>query len=300
MLILSNSLKKRFCKDMNIPMQIYDEPYFSERIELLDPYYNTKSKLEVFKQTLEKYNDENEYYKEYDNVKEKAISYLKENLVDFQTVDFNKYKITNQSFPSNNIYKETNIDKNFISIDMEEANFSCLKHFDKNIFPDVDNYKDFIKQFTDEEYFINSKYIRQVIFGNQNPKRQVTYQRYLMDNLLTKLLSIVNKANIVNFSNDEIVIEINDEIDASKEMLFAVVKEHSKTENIRFTTEEFMLKKAYTGYKKVYVGHSKGCQVNFKGLNSIDIIYAIREYENKEVEENDKVFLYENKLAKFL
>ena len=121
-----------------------------------------------------------------------------------------------------------------------------------------------------------------------------------MDNLLKRLLPLVNKENIVSFSNDEIVIEINDEIDANKKELFSTVQEHSETENIRFTIEEFILKKAYTGYKKVYVGHSKGCQVDFKGLNSIDIIYAIREYENKEVEENDKVFLYENKLAKFL
>lgn len=291
---MSENLKKRFCKDMNIPIQIYSEPYFSERIELLDPYYNTKSKLKVFQQTLEKYSDENEYYKEYNNVKEKAISYLKENLVNFQAVDINNYKLVNQSFSSNNIYKETNIDKKFISIDMVEANFSCIKHFDKNIFPEINNYKDFIRKFTDEEHFINSKYIRQVIFGNQNPKRQVRYQKYLMDNLLTKLLSEANKENIVSFSNDEIIIEINDGVE--KDILFNVINEYSRVENIRFTIEEFILKKAYTGYKKVYRDGS----VSFKGLNSMDIIYAIREHNNEPIKENDKVFVYENKLAKFI
>ena len=32
----SIALKKRFCKNCNLPIDLFDEPYFSERLEILD------------------------------------------------------------------------------------------------------------------------------------------------------------------------------------------------------------------------------------------------------------------------
>lgn len=290
--MLTNSLKSRFCKDMNIPIRVYDEPYFSERIELLDPYYGTKDKLIIFKQALENYENESDYYKAYNKIKDEAIDYLKENLKGFLELDMNKYRVVNQKFTSNDVYKENNIGKTFISIDIVKANFTSIKHFDTDIFPEIDTYEEFIRQFTDEEHFINSKYIRQVIFGNNNPKRQVGYQKYLMDGILTHLLTKVNPESIASFSNDEIVIKISDGI--NMDMVIDLVNQCSN--GLELKTEEFILDKAYGGYKKVY----KDGLVSFKDLNSVDIIYAIREHQEEEVEENDKVFIYENKLAKFL
>lgn len=33
-------LKKRFCKDCNLPISVFDNPYFEERIKLLDRLWN--------------------------------------------------------------------------------------------------------------------------------------------------------------------------------------------------------------------------------------------------------------------
>ena len=37
---VSEKLKERFCKDCNIPLRLYKEPYFTERLQLYDSYYN--------------------------------------------------------------------------------------------------------------------------------------------------------------------------------------------------------------------------------------------------------------------
>lgn len=38
MITLTESLKKRFCKDQNLPIKVYSEPIFTERLKLFDAY----------------------------------------------------------------------------------------------------------------------------------------------------------------------------------------------------------------------------------------------------------------------
>lgn len=49
---ISNKLKERFCKDCNIPLRLYQEPYFTSRLILYDKFYNTLSKGIVRKTEL--------------------------------------------------------------------------------------------------------------------------------------------------------------------------------------------------------------------------------------------------------
>ena len=289
---INNNLKERFCKNQGISIRIYDEPYFTERIELLDPFYNTKNKYKSFLELISKLNSDEDYYKIYNSIKNNAISYLEEKLVNFKQEDFNKYNIKNQGFSSKDIYNETNVNKVFLSIDMVKANFTVLKHYDENIFPKLETYEDFIKQFTDEEHFIESKYVRQVIFGNQNPKRQVKYEKHLMDKVLSDILEVTNEKHIMSFSNDEIVIEY---IASQFDEINSIVKKYIAQE-INLRIDKFKLEKIHTGYKKIYDDGN----VEFKNFNSIDIIFAIRKHFGQKITENDKVFVYENKLARFI
>ena len=49
-------------------------------------------------------------------------------------------------------------------------------------------WEEFISKFTENKHIINSKYIRQVILGNCNPKRHITYEKYLMNEVLDILI----------------------------------------------------------------------------------------------------------------
>lgn len=45
---LTRKLKERFCMDCKLPIKIFDEPYFMDRVQLMDPWYDTIRKLNIF------------------------------------------------------------------------------------------------------------------------------------------------------------------------------------------------------------------------------------------------------------
>ena len=53
---ISNRAKERFCKDCNIPIRLFQEPYFLDRIKLFDDFYGTVNKWIRFASGLQQYN----------------------------------------------------------------------------------------------------------------------------------------------------------------------------------------------------------------------------------------------------
>lgn len=44
----SIQLKKRFCKDCGLPIVVFDNPYFMERLQTLDPLFSCVEKFNRF------------------------------------------------------------------------------------------------------------------------------------------------------------------------------------------------------------------------------------------------------------
>ena len=204
MLGTSIQLRERFCKDCNIPLKLYQSPYFEERLKLYDPFYGTMEKWDIFLKELEKYKCEQDYFEDYNRVKEAAITSIKNTVAyqKFLTEDItNKFSIKNSAFSNHDIFKTYNDSKTFISIDMRKANFSALSCFYPEMFVGksgiAKSWEEFIGMFTDNEHIINSKYIRQVVLGNCNPKRQSIIEKHLMDNVLSYLLELVVYESVV-------------------------------------------------------------------------------------------------------
>ena len=298
---VSNRAKERFCKDCNIPIRLFQEPYFLDRIELFDKFYGTVEKWNRFVAELQKYNCEQDYFEEYNRVKDAAINSIKESesYQRFNSEDMNKFAITHKDLPNKDIFKPTNNEKIFISIDMRKANFSSLHSYDKNMFRGTDTWEDFISQFTDNEHIINSKYIRQVILGNCNPKRHITYEKYLMDQTLSLLYD-----RIVFFSNDEIVYDMTTA--SNLHMLSLVrncVEERLGTKsNIPFRVELFSLHKinGTDGYCKKIHKENGEYDIEFKCLDNYMMPFVLRHFLGEKITESDKVFYHEGLLAKFI
>jgi len=51
---ISVKAKERFCKDCNIPLRLFQEPYFADRLKLYDKFYGTISKWNLFVEELKK------------------------------------------------------------------------------------------------------------------------------------------------------------------------------------------------------------------------------------------------------
>ena len=305
MIDITLKLKERFCKDCNIPLKIYEEPYFTDRLELYDLFYQSVHKWNVFKSELKKYHCEQDYFEEYNRVKDNAINDIKNTdaYQRFNQEDMNQYSIKYVGLPSKDIFKPSNNGKLFISIDMKKANFSALRYYDKNIFRGVKTWEQFIGSYTNNHHIISSKYIRQVILGNCNPKRHITYEKFLMDQVLDCLIRDVGffVNEVVFFSNDEIVIDMENYADCIKnrDIIQKILEEHFE---FPLKTELFYLHKVNgtQGYCKEIVENLVDRSFQFKCLDGYMLPFVMRYMLNEDVTENDKVFIHEGKLAKFI
>lgn len=301
---ISTRAKERFCKDCNIPIRLFHEPYFTDRLILFDKFFETLGKWDLFISELQKYKCEQDYFEEYNRVKDSAILSIKESEAyqKFNSDDMNKYHVTHENLPNKDIFKPTNDGKSFISIDMRKANFSSLHHYSAEMFG-VNTWEEFIGRFTDNKHIINSKYIRQVILGNCNPKRHITYEKYLMDMLLTYLLEkYIPIERVVFFSNDEIVIDISDMKESEQNLLAFKIEQGLKGISIPFKVELFTLFKIHgtDGYYKEIVNTDGEKDIEFKCLDNYMMPFVIRHFLREEITDSDRVFYHEGLLSQFI
>lgn len=306
---ITEKAKERFKRDCNLPLRLFVEPYFTERLKLYDPFYGTLPNWALFMAELEKYRDEEAYFAEYNQVKENAMQSIKTNeaFLHFNEIDMNQFALKNKGFTSKDVFHPSNIGHYFVSIDMKKANFSSLKHYNRDIFG-ADTWEEFIGRFTNSVYMQKSKYIREVILGNCNPKRHITYEKHLMDELLTNLLLVVDASIVVSFSNDEIVLDITAMSYDDREKTIERVKTIVGETEVPLRVEPFRLMgvinpidKRIFGYMREVekvVGEKK--EIDFKGLNNYILPFVMRKLLNQEVKPEDMVFEHEGMLATFI
>lgn len=312
-MIITEGLKKRFAKDTNLPIKIFTEPYFSHFLDLYEAQFGARTKYNEFCELLENFESEQDYFEEYNRVKDAAITYLAENpaMQAFKNADRNLFKITNTGLPSHDIYKQTNIGRHFVSIDMKKANFTALKHYNPKIVGEKETYEDFLGMFTDSQYFKSSKYVRQVIFGNQAPGGQVVYEQYLMDIVMDAIFVHcppgIDRSSVAYFGTDEIVLDITNFVNDGKldEDLLEGLKNallSAKASRIDVRAEFFQLIKitGTSGCMRKFEFDTKDKQPDLKCVTALDMPFVIRAINGEVPKPNDFVFSYEGKLAKFL
>ena len=297
--------KERFCKDCNIPIRLFQEPYFTDRLKLFDKFYGTLEKWNIFLEGLQKYHCEQDYFEEYNRVKDAAILSIKESEAykRFNEEDMNKYRVTHENLPNKDIFKPSNDGKLFISIDMRKANFSSLYHYDNSMFSGAKTWEEFISKFTENKHIINSKYIRQVILGNCNPKKHITYEKYLMNEVLNFLYDHVGEERVVFFSNDEIVYDMsNINIYTLRLLVKSIDTVLKERIDIPLKVELFILHKIDNtdGYYKEIFKENREKDIEFKCLDNYMLPFIIRNFLGEEITDSDKVFYHEGLLAKFI
>lgn len=289
-------LKKRFCKDCNIPISVYDNPYFYQRLCALEPIYHGIERFKTFCDELAEYDNEQDYFEYYNAVKDKVITAIKENPA-YQ--EFNSEIFTASTpFNKRNLYIDDNDGKAFISIDMKKANFSALQFYDPDIFDYCSTWEEFIGLFTDNEHIINSKYIRQVIFGACNPGHQVKYERYLMAKLANHITVNLGNAPVLSLGEDEIILRVVPHCGYSLNEVKEVVKSCPDHIGNLVRVEMFNLYKipGTTGWTK----HNYDGTVEFKCLNGDTIHQVVKHYSGEPITKDDLVFFHDGKLATYL
>lgn len=286
--------------DNNIPIKIFEEPYFTQRLNLLDEYYDCLSKWDLFNSELKKYPTENDFFNHYNKVKDDAIAFIKQKqeYKNFIETNFSLIEVKNKNLPTKSIYKTENIGKRFLSIDMKKANFSSLRYYDYHIFGGASTWEKFISNFTDNQHIINSKHIRQVILGNCCAKKQIQFETLLMDELTHSLIKYTPKLGelIVFFSNDEVVFDIS-EWSFVDDLIKEAVKDYTSTMAIPFRVKVFTLQQIG---KEGYLREFDDSSVDFKCVDANYVPFVIRRLRGEEVTEDDKVFVHNDVLCKYI
>ena len=314
-MVITEKLRQRFAKDIGIPIKIFVEPYFSNLLDLYEEHYAARTKWNQFLDLLESFENEQAYFAMYNATKDAVITYLANNpeMQYFsQREDMKKFAPEFQGYPSNSVFKCTNVGKHFVSIDMIKGNFTALRHYNPDIVGGKETYEEFIRAFTgDNDHLTFSKYLRQVCFGNSNPKRQVTYERYLMEQVLSEIFArtkILGK-NVAYLGTDEIVLDITGYIDSNgqldskfQEMLNRAI-DTVKADGINVRHEYFHLyriKSTNGGYMRKYEFETAHKGVDFKCVEADEMPFVVRSYKGETVSDLDMVFIYNGKLAKLL
>lgn len=293
---LTEKLKERFCKDNNLNIKIFEEPYFTERIKLYDNKFNTIEKLNLFKQEIEEFDNEQEYFTYYNNVKDQVINFIKSTpeYQNFITEDFNKYKVNNYNIPSSNIFHENNNNKSFISVDLKKGCYSALRFYDKNLVNNTNSYEDFIGKFTNKKHIINSKYIRQVIFGNCNPRRQTSIEKYMMGLMMDNLQKL--NLNFVGYTDDEIVIEYDDKAKQNFEKIKNIVYETTKNNDFDVHFDVFKIERQKES--DVYIKHFyDNKEPEIKCANHLVMPFILRELNNEKYQFIDFAYKEQGQIA---
>lgn len=301
---LGKVILKRWVKDYNLPIKTYQEPYFSYLVDLYDDYFDTHKKLNMLKEAVSNFKSEDKFLAHYYEVRDKVIQSIKskEEFQEFNTGDLSKFNI-NSGYCKNDIYKQTSVNKYFVSIDLVKANYQALRYINPEIVSNTSSYEEFIGLFTDLEYMAKSKYLRQVVFGNINPKRQIKVERYLIEQVINLLLEnkIFESDDIQMALSDEVIFEISPEkIDKfckeSKSLVLAAIIK--ATLNIDVDIEVFKLVSVADKYYAKEFLNKKGYEL--KGVPQIYFPQVYKKYNNLSLEDRDLVFYHENQLAKFL
>ena len=176
---MSNKKNLRFTKDYNLPINIFNEEMFSYYRDLykefwpLDAEYRMNNEIKLFNDNVD------EWLAHYAKIRDNIIFGLEnsEEYKEFNQSDLSKYDIPNLGVGERSLYNEESEGGIFLSIDLKKANFQALKYV--GVLKD-ETYKDFIHRNNGTDYFADSKYLRQVIFGKLNPKRQIKVEKYLI------------------------------------------------------------------------------------------------------------------------
>lgn len=251
--IFNLSLAKRFVSDYKLPIPLYSKDWntFKYYLDLYEDTFGARTKwnrLALF--IREKFDDDvSKFLDDYYDRREAVVQFFQNNPAqkDFISMDMKQFAVTDKPKVSKgNVYNGGGDGYVFISVDLKKANFQAMRYVNPGLVNNAKTYKEFIEKFAPDNWYISdSKYLRQVVFGQANPSRQVTVEMFLTDKIWKEWQKVNPQYDtIVSFSNDEFVIKLDkDNPDVpTQELLDNFVKHIHNTLHLEITAECFKLK----------------------------------------------------------
>lgn len=191
---------KGFCKLFSLNVPVYEHfDYYIDQLSKTQKFKDIKSMIPLFEKAEDSIDDMYQYRVDKSN---EIISFLQSTRA-YEDLIYDNL-IPDLPVTKNFMYQEN---KKYLSIDLRQANWQSLKGYDPEFLNELgDTYYDFLSKFDLAEVFKHSKQFRQFIFGNINPKKQIKFQRKMIQNLID---SIGNSLQIECIKHDEVIYSYN-------------------------------------------------------------------------------------------
>lgn len=300
---------KKFSKDFNIPIPVFEEPYFSYFIHLYDDFFDTKKLFTGFSQDVAAMGGLDNYYTAYKEFSKQVIetvstndSFIKfkeDKYIEFDTPPAIENKRTS-------LYTENNVDRHYVSVDLVKANFHSLLNYDSSIFNGFSDFDNWICSFENGEKFLKQKKIRQIIFGSLCPEKQQLCQRifmnHLMNHLLTTKFLYSEDGSLKPFfvlGNDEFLIDVTDVFDSGSDAYNSFLNDFSMEIDSFITNHNSAFKTKLTSFQLTKETCAK--EFGFRRMfddgtfdfKSVQLRYypqLLKHIKQEEVEETDLLF----------
>lgn len=313
-------LHRKFINDFNLPLQVVQEPFFHERLTLLEEEYGAQTKYLALSETLRDHFDSKPgKFMEYGHsLADKIIgsiinsdAYKNDFLSKLPTkkeVELMINEIKGKITKGRKLYTQEQDGCMFISFDMKTANFQLMKYMCPAILKDEDSYEGFISRFTDIDYFKVAKGLRQTIFGKINPQDVSNAELIKSCEFALNMMSTLtnHRYEAYSLNNDEIIFKFKGtEEEFAKDHIFFDSVDFN---GIKFRVEKFKL---YARKFQLATSEQELCVFEKEDILKPDkrkifccpATYYPQVYKllhGLEIKENDLVFYYEHELCKFL
>lgn len=300
---LTHNLRKRFVKDCSFPISLFQDPYFDYFLDLYEPLYKSRSMYNTFSSLVEKLGDEESFFVESKRITDSIIGDISNTFAfdEFNNSDLKQYQVSNkEGICFQNIYHPQNVEGAFASFDLVKANYQSLKFFNPEIVFNTKTYEELLGRYTNEEYFIKSKHIRQIIFGHLNPKKQIRIQKYIIqNNVIPEIQKIISDmSRYISASEDEVVVRLLP-FEFLTEDYINGLKNFKSGVSVRYNT--FVLKQL--GDKPYYYkqfGINSDPSIEFKAIPLNYFAECFRYYYNQEPTEYDMCTYHDGRVVKYL
>lgn len=204
-------MRQKFVDDYRLPIKIMESPYFEYYLKLYWDDFQLEQKAENFQKAVDKLNGkvQGEWYRIKDTIEADVKS--KPKFLELSNTTFdNNNKL---QLPNGNPYNQEDAKHICVSVDIRSANYNALKHFDKSLVLDTQDYNELISKYTDLDYFKESKIFRQLIFEPLLSKKQGQIQKQITLKSAQEIINFITPMKVKTVSNDELILLFSKETD---------------------------------------------------------------------------------------
>lgn len=298
-------LRKTFCSMGNIPINIYSNPHFLNRIKLLDPIYHTDSLWTEFLKATDYYKTSNDYEIHLQNITSQINNLVDERITNSilnnatRSIEVAKYR------RDMDIFEIDNIGQKFARIYICDKSFSALRWLSSTILDNKKTYSEFIRKYTDDKNIISNFDVQDRILGLwRNRKLRFAVDALTVEMLTRAVLKCFALRHIRKACDGEIIIELaqNQSI-ISYSNLNEIIEQWARLSKVKFELEVFtvgFIKGINTYIKKYETGKIGRDNISIVKPDPNTIALGIKALTGQPIQDTDKYFCYNCCLSKFL